>query len=67
MDMYNQLFLVEFKDNITDLIDGFLETCEDGKEEQDIRELKSQVFEEVIRVFYSQNTVEYFKELENNV
>lgn len=64
MNTMNQL--LEFKDKITDLIDGFLETREDGTESQDLDDLKSYVFDEVLKVFYSPETVEWFIELEEN-
>ena len=67
MDVYNQLALVEFKDNVTDLINEFLETREDGTEVQEIRDLKSYVFYEVLKVFYNTETIEWIRDLEDNV
>ena len=68
MDVYNQLALVVFKDKLDDLIDTFEEKEDEGNiEEQDIRELKSLVFEEVLKAFYDEKTAKWYKELEDNV
>ena len=67
MNTLDQLTLVEFKDKVKELIDGFIERREEGLVEiQDLNDLKSYVFEEVVKVFYNPETVNWFIYLEEN-